>query len=243
MKYKFQLTPYSIFGAQTTFASGIALAPGTALASGIALASSLAFGVFFTPSLCTPALAEPNTGFAQHVMNMAKDREKVKDMQWNSPTKDSANTGSTSKSWTIQTVTAQDKPFLNSLKWKESKIGKYSLRTGWIFDKWIAATQFAKDGKVVLTEITPPYEYVKLVDPLTGVPKEAPVVIDADKDGKLEIAFLHEKLNDADYHMYTVYRLDDDCPHLIWKSGGELGDWVNGLVASKSAKVRLRTSR
>lgn len=239
MKSKFAKTTATTHRAHKALVFGTALATRTQSRSNIALALC----VVFASSLSIPALAEPASGFSQHVMNMARDREKVKDMQWNSPTKDTANTGSTSKSWTIQQVTERDKPFLNSLKWKESKVGKYSLRTGWIFDKWIAATQFSKGGKVVLTEITPPYEYVKLVDPLTALPKEQPVAIDADSDGKLEIAFLHEKLNDADYHMYTVYRLDDDCPHLIWKSGGELGDWVNGLVASKSAKVKLRTSR
>lgn len=239
MRLKFAKMTVTGLRVHKALASGVALAERPASRASVALA----FCFVFAPCLSIPALAEPASGFSQHVMNMARDREKVKDMQWNSPTKDSANTGSTSKSWTIQQVTERDKPFLNSLKWKESKVGKYSLRTGWIFDKWIAATQFSIGGKVVLTEITPPYEYVKLVDPLTALPKEQPVAIDADKDGKLEIAFLHEKLNDADYHMYTVYRLEDDCPHLIWKSGGELGDWVNGLVASKSAKVKLRTSR
>lgn len=239
MKFKFAKTPERGLRAHKAQFFGTALAACPVFRCGVALA----FCAVFASSRSIPALAEPDKGFSQHVMNMARDREKVKDMQWNSPTKDSANTGSTSKSWTIQQVTERDKPFLNSLKWKESKVGKYALRTGWIFDKWIAATQFSKGGKVVLTEITPPYEYVKLVDPLTALPKEQPVAIDADKDGKLEIAFLHEKLDDTDYHMYTVYRLDDDCPHLIWKSGGELGDWVNGLVASKSAKVKLHTSR
>lgn len=239
MKFKFAKTPDRGLRAHKALVFGTALA-----ASPVFRCSAvLPFCAVFAFSLPIPASGEPDKGFSQHVMNMARDREKVKDMQWNSPTKDSANTGSTSKSWTIQQVTERDRPFLNSLKWKESKVGKYALHTGWIFDKWIAATQFSKSGKVVLTEITPPYEYVKLIDPLTALPKEQPVAIDADKDGKLEIAFLHEKLNDADYHMYTVYRLDDDCPHLIWKSGGELGDWVNGLVASKSAKVKLRTSR
>ena len=200
---------------------------------------SLGAIIFAGPSAAV--FAKTDKSFEQDVLNMAKDREKVKNMQWNSPTKDSANTGSTSKSWTVEKVTDYENPFLKSLKWKEDKVGKYVLRTGWIFDKWIAATQFVKNGKPVLTEITPPYEYVIMVDPLTALQKKQPVALDADKDGKLEIAFLHEKLNDSDYHMYTVYRLDDDCPHLIWKSGGELGDWVNGLVATKNAKIKLRS--
>jgi len=155
------------------------------------------------------------------------------------PNKDSANTGSTSKSWTIKDIGEGDKPFLDSLKWTECKVGKYVLRSGWIFDKWVAATQFSKNGKLVLTEITPPYEYVVTVDPLTGLQNKKPIALDADHDGKLEIAFLHQKLNDPNYHMYTIYRLYDDSPQLIWKSGGELGDWVNGLAADKGAKVRL----
>lgn len=186
-------------------------------------------------------LAQTNKSFANHVKSMAKDRENVENVQWNSPAKDSANNGSTSKSWTVRDIGNYEKPFLNSLKWQECKVGKYVLRTGLIFDKWIAAMQFVKNGKIVLTEITPPYEYVRIVDPLTALQQTKPIALDADKDGNLEIAFLHEKLNDADYHMYTVYRLNDDYPHLIWKSGGELGDWVNGSVATKSAKIKLRT--
>lgn len=185
-------------------------------------------------------LAKTDNSFEKHVNNMAAERQKVKNMQWNSPAKDSANTGSTSKSWTVDKVTDCEQPFLKSLKWKENKVGKYVLRTGWILDKWIAATQFVKNGKPVLTEITPPYEYVVMVDPLTALQKNQPIALDADNDGKLEIVFLHEKLNDSDYHMYTIYRLNDDCPQLIWKSGGELGDWVNGLVATKNAKIKLR---
>ncbi len=189
------------------------------------------------PAVC----AKDDNSFEKHVNNMAAERQKVKNMQWNSPAKDSANTGSTSKSWTVDKVSDYEQPFLKSLKWKENKVGKYVLRTGWILDKWIAATQFTKNGKPVLTEITPPYEYVVMVDPLTALQKNQPIALDADKDGKLEIVFLHEKLNDADYHMYTIYRLDEDRPHLIWKSGGELGDWVNGLVATKNAKVKLHS--
>lgn len=205
---------------------------------GLAISSSLYLAV----DQNSFARAESNKSFSDHVSTIAKEREKVQNMQWNSPSTESANTGSTSKSWTVQDVSERDKPFLNSLKWKESKIGAYVLRTGLIFDKWIAATQFTKGGKDVLTEITPPYEYVIVVDALTGMQTKEPVASDADGDGKLEIAFLHEKLNDPNYHMYTVYRLDRDRPHLIWKSGGELGDWVHGLAANKSGKARLHTS-
>lgn len=202
---------------------------------------AVSLGIVFAASTNAGVLAQTDKGFANHVMNMAKNRENVKDMQWNSPTQDSANNGSTSKSWTVRDIGNYEKPFLNSLKWQECKVGKYVLRTGLIFDKWIAAMQFVKNGKLVLTEITPPYEYVRIVDPLTALYQKKPIALDADKDGNLEIAFLHEKLNDADYHMYTVYRLNDDYPHLIWKSGGELGDWISGSVATKSAKIKLRT--
>jgi hypothetical protein len=200
---------------------------------------AVSLGMFLSCTMSLGAHAQTDKTFANHVKSMAKEREKVENMQWNSPAKDSANTGSTSKSWTVRDIGNYEKPFLNSLKWQECKVGKYVLRTGWIFDKWIAAMQFVKNGKPVLTEITPPYEYVHIVDPLTALQQTKPIALDADKDGNLEIAFLHEKLNDADYHMYTVYRLNDDCPHLIWKSGGALGDWINGSVATKSAKIRL----
>jgi len=202
---------------------------------------AVSLGLFLSCTMSVGVFAQTNQSFANHVKSMAKDREKVENMQWNSPAKDSANNGSTSKSWTVRDIGNYEKPFLNSLKWQECKVGKYVLRTGLIFDKWIAAMQFVKNGKIVLTEITPPYEYVRIVDPLTALQQTKPIALDADKDGNLEIAFLHEKLNDADYHMYTVYRLNDDYPHLIWKSGGELGDWVNGSVATKSARIKLRT--
>lgn len=202
---------------------------------------AVSLGMVFTSAVSKEVLAQTDKSFANHVKKMAKDRAKVEDMQWNSPAKDSANNGSTSKSWTVRDIGDYEKPFLNSLKWQECKVGKYVLRTGLIYDKWIAAMQFVKNGKLVLTEITPPYEYVRMVDPLTALHQAKPIALDADKDGNLEIAFLHEKLNDADYHMYTVYRLNNDYPHLIWKSGGELGDWINGSVAQKSAKIKLRT--
>ncbi|MCC7530582.1 MAG: hypothetical protein IT342_18810 [Candidatus Melainabacteria bacterium] len=202
---------------------------------------AVALGMVFASNMSAGVRAQTNKGFTEHVMNMAKERKKVEDMQWNSPAQDSANNGSTSKSWTVRDIGNYEKPFLNSLKWQECKVGKYVLRTGLIFDKWIAAMQFVKNGKLVLTEITPPYEYVRIVDPLTALLQAKPIALDADKDGNLEIAFLHEKLNDADYHMYTVYRLNDDYPHLIWKSGGELGDWINGSVATRSAKIKLRS--
>ncbi len=202
---------------------------------------AVSLGMFLAWAIDMSASAQTNASFANHVRSMAKEREKVENMQWNSPAKDSANNGSTSKSWTVREIGNYEKPFLNSLKWQECKVGKYVLRTGLIFDKWIAAMQFVKNGKIVLTEITPPYEYVRIVDPLTALQQKKPIALDADKDGNLEIAFLHEKLNDADYHMYTVYRLNNDYPHLIWKSGGELGDWINGSIATKSAKIKLRT--
>lgn len=180
--------------------------------------------------------------FSKTVTDMAKERERVLSKPWASPANDSANSNTTSKSWTIHEIGPQERQFLQTLKWQEHKIGNYVLRTGLIFDKWIAAMQFSKNGKVLLTEITPPYEYVKMVDPLTSLVKDRPLAEDADKDGNLEIAFLHEKLNDARYHMYTVYRLNKDCPQLIWKSGGDLGDWIGGNSTVKNrATIKIHS--
>ena len=196
----------------------------------------------FAASLCPTLATAKDDAFAKSVMDMAKEREVTLSKPWASPAIDSANNSSSSKSWTVREVGQQESAFLQSLKWQEHKVGSYILRTGLIFDKWIAAMQFAKNGKVVLTEITPPYEYVKMVDPLTALVKDRPVSADADKDGNLEIAFLHEKLNDARYHMYTVYRLNGDSPQLIWKSGGNLGDWIAGSSAAKKrATIKIHS--
>ncbi|MCC6978888.1 MAG: hypothetical protein IT343_11245 [Candidatus Melainabacteria bacterium] len=197
--------------------------------------------IFLASAGATAAFSQDNS-FKTSVMDMAKEREKILSQPWNSPATDSANHGSTSKSWTVSEIGPQEKSFLQSLKWQEHKVGNYVLRTGLIFDKWIAAMQFVKNGNVVLTEITPPYEYVKMVDPLSAVIKNSPVALDGNKDGVLDVAFLHEKLNDAHYHMYTVYRLNSDCPQLIWKAGGKLGDWINGSSSStKRVQLKIRS--
>jgi len=146
---------------------------------------------------------------------------------------DSANSSSTTKSWTSDVIGTSDKPFLESLDWQEQPIGPFTLRTGIIYGKWVAAMQFVRDGQVVLTEFTPPYEYITIVDPLTARPSPSAWALDADNDGKLEIAFLHEKLQDPKYHMYTVYKLNEKMPVLIWKSGGELGDWLEGTTKTE----------
>ncbi len=78
-----------------------------------------------------------------------------------------------------------------------------------------------------MTEYTPPAEYVTVVNPKTARDESEPVAVDANNDGILEIVFLHRKLNDPRYHMYTVYALNKDAPTLIWKSGGKLGDWLH----------------
>jgi hypothetical protein len=131
------------------------------------------------------------------------------------------------KSWARETQpTAIDKQFLNSLTWRSQPIGSgYNLRTGIIFDKWIAAMQFTKNGKTVLTEYTPPQEYVTIIDPISGEPCADVLARDVNDDGVLEIAFLHRKLYDANYHMYTVYALTPKSPKLLWKSAGKLGNW------------------
>ena len=131
------------------------------------------------------------------------------------------------KSWTRESAPGScDKQFLSSLVWENHKVGDYILRTGIIYSKWIAATQFLHDGKIVLTEYTPPSEYVTVIDPVTGVECHGTLARDVNNDGVLEIAFLHRKLYDPQYHMYTVYGLRKDGPKLLWKSGGRLGDWL-----------------
>lgn len=142
---------------------------------------------------------------------------------------DSANEDDVIKSWTKDNLDEGDERFLKSLSWQDHPIGdEYVLRTGKIYDKWVAATQLMRGGELVLTEITPGQEFITVVDPRTGKPAEKPLAVDANNDRILEIAFLHEKLNDSKYHMYTVYALNNDGPKLIWKSGGELGDWLRG---------------
>jgi len=204
--------------------------------------AAFAFGVFIMMTNAPASFVfAKDDAFKTSIDSMARAREQALRLPWDSPANDSANSGNTSKSWTLRSIGENESKFLQSLKWKEHKIGNYVLRTGLIFDKWIAAMQFVKDGKVELTEITPPYEYVKLVDPLTALTLEQPLALDADRDGNLEVAFLHEKLNDAHYHMYTVYRLNKDYPHLIWKAGGNLGDWAHGSKQVKNAKWQLKT--
>lgn len=151
---------------------------------------------------------------------------------------DSANSGITTKSWTsADSPEDVDKGFLNRLKWQDHSIGgDYVLRTGKIFDKWVAATQFVVRGKVVLTEYTPPAEYVDAVDLINGRPSADFAAVDANRDGVLEIAFLHRKLNDPKYHMYTIYALEKDAPKLLWKSGGSLGDWLHHSDAPNSER-------
>lgn len=142
---------------------------------------------------------------------------------------DSANRGDTVKSWTSQNPpSSMDKGFLNRLDWSDHKVGAYVLRTGKIYGQWVAAMQWLKNGRVVLTEYTPPMEYVTVVDPKTGQKLSSVKASDVNQDGNLEIAFIHEKLNDANYHMYTVYSLlKSGAPKLVWKSGGKFGDWTN----------------
>ncbi|MBY0550726.1 MAG: hypothetical protein K2W95_25835 [Candidatus Obscuribacterales bacterium] len=140
---------------------------------------------------------------------------------------DSANEEGVIKSWTKSYLDEDDERFLNSLSWQEIPVGdQYVLRMGKIYNKWVAATQLKRGGEIVLTEITPGHEYITVVDPLTGKAAEKPLAVDVNNDRILELAFLHEKLNDPKYHMYTVYALKKDGPQLIWKSGGELGDWL-----------------
>lgn len=143
---------------------------------------------------------------------------------------DSANSDDVVKSWTANSTPSDvDRSFLDSLEWVDHPVGgNYILRTGKIYGKWIAATQLTLNGKLMMTEYTPGAEYITVVDPRTGAPAEKPMAVDANDDKILEIAFLHEKLKDSKYHMYTIYQLQDSGPQLIWKSGGEMGDWLRG---------------
>lgn len=144
---------------------------------------------------------------------------------------DSANKADTVKSWTSSLPPGKnDNSFLNVLDWKDHKVGSYVLRTGKIYGRWVAAMQWMQNKQLVMTEYTPPYEYVTVIDPVTGkkLSNDRIVATDSNKDGVLEIAFLHEKLNDPNYHMYTVYALPKEAPpKLLWKSGGKFGDWRN----------------
>lgn len=159
--------------------------------------------------------------------NQSKDDEDI----------DSANSDETSKSWTVEHPQYWNDGFLKSLEWVNYKAGNYTLSTGIIYGKWIAAMKWMKNGKVVLIEYTPPYEYVVAVNPVTGKSTKRFEAIDANRDGVLEMAFLHEKLDDKKYHMYTVYALEQNMPRLIWKSGGTLGDWVAKSDPSRPAKA------
>lgn len=142
---------------------------------------------------------------------------------------DSANRADTVKSWTSQSPPGGcDKSFLNRLEWENHRVGAYVLRTGKIYGRWVAAMQWMKNGRLVLTEYTPPCEYVTALDPASGKPLNDFVARDVNNDGVLEMAFLHEKLTDPNYHMYTVYGLAKaGPPKLLWKSGGKFGDWLH----------------
>jgi hypothetical protein len=156
------------------------------------------------------------------------------------PEGDSAHEPGVSKSWTREGPTPEwwNEKFLNSLDWTDHQVGHYVLRTGVIYDKWVAAMQFVKDGQVLLTEYTPPGEYITVVDPIEGKPVKGVFAIDANEDDVMEIAFEHEKLNDPRYHLFTVYALEKDAPRLLWKSAGRLGDWVHH-ADGKPAGIRL----
>lgn len=149
---------------------------------------------------------------------------------------DSAQNSNSTKSWTSkETPNGPDKSFLNGLAWKDYRLGDYTFKAGIIYGKWIAASQLLKDNKVVLTEYTPPLEYVTVVDPKTGRDSGTNIVArDTNGDGVPEIIFKHQKLNDRNYHMYTVYALAADGPNLLWKSGGQLGDWLHEHAKASS---------
>lgn len=177
-----------------------------------------------------PKSNNANKNDGDDVADRAESANKVKHGVVSDNTKgDSANKADTVKSWTSHLPpSSMDKGFLNSLEWKNHKVGGYVLRMGKIYGRWIAAMQWLKNGRVVLTEYTPPMEYVTVVDPKTGQKLDTVSAADVDHDGKQEIAFIHEKLNDSNYHMYTVYSLmKSGPPKLIWKSGGKFGDWIN----------------
>jgi hypothetical protein len=149
---------------------------------------------------------------------------------------DSANDEDTVKSWTVKKVDAPGKQFLDSLDWQDRAVGAYEIRTGIIFNRWVAAVQFVLKGQLVLTEITPPYEYVSFVDLKTGKESNEVAAIDANYDGVTEIALVHRKLDDPKYHMYAVYSLTSSEPKLLWKSGGKLGDWLTEVQKGHSSE-------
>ncbi len=143
---------------------------------------------------------------------------------------DSAHDDDVVKSWAVnQPPRNVDRSFLDRLEWKDYPIGSdYVLRMGKIYGKWVAAMQFVQNGKLVMTEYTPPSEYITVLDPATGRPSGSVKGVDANHDNVLEMAFLHEKLDDRNYHLYTVYALTKNGPKLLWKSAGALGDWLRG---------------
>lgn len=163
-----------------------------------------------------PAVADTDTGLSFNTVLIASGA-------------DSANDADTVKSWTSENPPSDfDRKFLDSLSWEDHPLGVYILRTGKIYGKWVAAMQWTFGGKPVLTEYTPPAEYLEVIDPETGKPCSNVLARDVNNDGILEIAFVHKKLNDANYHMYSVYALTKKAPpKLLWKSGGELGDWLH----------------
>ncbi len=171
------------------------------------------------------------TVLVKQLDNAAKDKPDDEDDA------DSANSGKTSKSWTVENPEYWNDGFLNSLKWVDHKAGDYTLSTGIIYGKWIAAMKWLRNGKVVLVEYTPPYEYVLPINTVTGEPVKHFDAFDANHDGVLEMAFLHEKLDDKKYHLYTVYALEKSLPRLIWKSGGTLGDWVSKSDPNRPSKA------
>jgi len=130
------------------------------------------------------------------------------------------------KSWTREgQAQGSEAQFLDGLRWHSRTVGPYILRLGYI-QQWIAGLQLLKrDGTVVLSEITPVQEYITIVDAETGKPSRG--ARDVNHDKVTEIAFLHQKLYDPNYHMYTVYALTEPKPKLLWKSGGKLGDWLH----------------
>lgn len=147
---------------------------------------------------------------------------------------DSANSAFVAKSWTSEKPpTSWEEGYLKKLKWREFPLKGYTLRVGKMFEDWNSALQFVKDNEVVMTEYTPPAEYICFVDPKDGKPADSPIVRDVNHDRVSEVAFVHLKLNDPNYHMYTVYTLEKTHPELVWKSAGTLGNW-----AARSRKVK-----
>lgn len=188
-----------------------------------------------------PKTSQSKASIQKQVETEAQARSKSKTADSDTEI-DSANSEKASKSWTTENPDYWNDGFLNSLEWVNHKAGNYTLSTGIIYGKWIAAMKWIKNGKVVLVEYTPPYEYVLAVDPISGNKAKDFVAVDANHDGVLEMAFLHQKLDDDRYHLYTVYALEKSLPKLIWKSGGKLGDWVTKSDPSKPAGAYVKTS-